>query len=82
MVETEKIIATLNQYSYTEVIYMGEDQKGANYIPGLGVDFYIDPEETNFQLPAQADSEATTIAELTADFNALLQKLRDANLMK
>ena len=33
------------------------------------------------QLPAQADSVATTIAALKDDFNALLSKLRAAGLM-
>lgn len=33
------------------------------------------------QLPAQADSAATTIAALKDDFNALLSKLRAAGLM-
>ena len=34
------------------------------------------------QLPAQADSVATTIAALKDDFNALLSKLRAAGLME
>ena len=33
------------------------------------------------QLPAQADSVATTIAALKDDFNALLSKMRTAGLM-
>ena len=31
---------------------------------------------------AQADSEASTVAALKEDFNALLEKLRDAGIMK
>ena len=37
---------------------------------------------TSAQLPAQADSVATTIAALKDDFNALLSKLRAAGLME
>lgn len=33
------------------------------------------------QAPAQADSEATTIAALVTDFNALLAKLRTAGVL-
>jgi len=33
------------------------------------------------RMPAQADSTAADAATLVADFNALLQKLRDAGLM-
>lgn len=34
------------------------------------------------QLPAQADSVAADVPTLVADFNALLQKLRDAGLLE
>ena len=34
------------------------------------------------QLPAQADSVATTVAAIKDDFNALLSKLRSAGLME
>ena len=32
-------------------------------------------------MPKQADSTATSVADLKADFNALLKKLQDAGLM-
>ena len=34
-----------------------------------------------YQATNQAESAATTIADLTSDFNALLQKLKDAGIM-
>jgi hypothetical protein len=34
-----------------------------------------------YQAANQAESAATTIADLTSDFNALLQKLKDAGIM-
>ena len=34
-----------------------------------------------YQAPNQAESAATTISDLTSDFNALLQKLKDAGIM-
>ena len=34
-----------------------------------------------YQAMNQAESAATTIADLTSDFNALLQKLKDAGIM-
>ena len=34
-----------------------------------------------YQAMNQAESAATTIADLTSDFNALLQKLKDAGVM-
>lgn len=36
----------------------------------------------NATLPAQDDSTAATVADLRADFNALLAKLRDAGWME
>ena len=42
----------------------------------------VPPTQTkSAELPAQADSVATTIAALKDDFNALLSKLRAAGLM-
>ena len=34
------------------------------------------------KIPAQPDSEATTVAQLKGDFNSLLAKLRQAGLME
>lgn len=48
---------------------------------GEGLKEYID-ELQGRVAAAQADSTATDVAGIVADFNALLQKLRDAGLMK
>ena len=53
------------------------------FLPGAEVEGLVAllPSAQLPQLPAQADSVATTIAALKDDFNALLSKLRAAGLM-
>lgn len=51
-------------------------------IPGLGTLVKIQPDEVSFQIDHQADSTATSLPELVADFNQLLAKLQEAGIMK
>lgn len=51
-------------------------------IPGLGTLVKIVPDEVSFQIEHQANSTATTLPELVADFNELLAKLQTAGIMK
>jgi hypothetical protein len=55
---------------------------GKMLIPGLGTLVKIQPDEVSFQIEHQADSTATTLPELVADFNKLLGKLQEAGIMK
>lgn len=56
--------------------------EGKKLIPGLGTLVKIHPDEVSFQLEHQADSTATTLPELVADFNKLLAKLQASGIMK
>jgi hypothetical protein len=56
--------------------------EGKKLIPGLGTLVKIQPDEVSFQIEHQADSTATTLPELVADFNKLLVKLQEAGIMK
>lgn len=60
-------------------------ENGAN-VEGLQTEEYTLPPAGEVlggvkQIPSQADSSATTIAELKTNFNALLAKLREAGIM-
>ncbi|WP_453995250.1 hypothetical protein [Bacillus nitroreducens] len=57
-------------------------QEAKKLIPGLGTIVKIQPDEVSFQIDHQADSTATTLPELVADFNKLLAKLQEAGIMK
>lgn len=52
------------------------------YIPGLGKDVLVQPDEVSFTVAHQAHSTAADVATLVADFNALLDKLVAAGIMK
>ncbi|WP_413381412.1 hypothetical protein [Alkalihalobacillus sp. 1P02AB] len=56
--------------------------EGKKLIPGLGTLVKIQPDEVSFQIEHQADSAATTLPELVADFNELLAKLQASGIMK
>ncbi|QKE56456.1 hypothetical protein [Bacillus phage YungSlug] len=57
--------------------------EGKKYIPGLGTNFKISKDEVEATtIKNQADSTATDVAGLKADFNALLKRFRDAGFMK
>lgn len=54
----------------------------SKYIPGLGDAFFVQAAEIGFQIANQPHSTAVDIAHLLADFNALLDKLVAAGIMK
>ncbi|WAB25003.1 head fiber protein [Lysinibacillus phage vB_LfM_LysYB1] len=67
--------------------------KAGKYVPGLGKQFQIGEGEfdveavrkavgAGVQVEKQADSMATDVEGLKADFNSLLEKLRTAGIMK
>ncbi|MDP4146626.1 MAG: head fiber protein [Bacillota bacterium] len=65
-------------------VKQNEVQGLVDTLAGLGgsVDLSAYAKKTDIpKMPTQADSTATTIAGLVADFNALLAKLKSAGLM-
>lgn len=52
------------------------------YIPGLGKDVLVKPDEVSFTVDNQPHSVATTVTQLVADHNALIDALVVAGIMK
>lgn len=61
---------------------MEKTYEAKKFIPGLGKQVKVVSDEIDFKPVEQADSTATTVPELVADFNELLANLREAGIVK